>query len=106
MTTLHIAADPETKAMLQECLQQLASLSKKQEKLETLLKYQAEKDTELNAKQVATLIGYQYHYFQSRVRHTKGFPKPIKGTDGKNQHAKWWKSDIDDYRNTNKGQPA
>lgn len=101
-----IAINPEDGQVLTQVLAELNNLKKMlgdtQAEIKQLRK-EKEPDPPLGAKEVAQLCGLSYNYFINHTRHIKGFPKPIKGTEGKNQRPKWHRQDIIEFREANSG---
>ena len=101
-----IAINPEDGQVLTQVLAELNNLKKMlgdtQAEIKQLRK-EKEPDPPLGAKEVAQLCGLSYNYFINHTRYIKGFPKPIKGTEGKNKRPKWHRQDIIEFREANSG---
>ena len=101
-----IAINPEDGQVLTQVLAELNNLKKMLGDTQVEIKQlRKEKETEpaLGAKEVAQLCGLSYNYFINHTRYIKGFPKPIKGTEGKNKRPKWHRQDIIEFREANSG---
>ena len=101
-----IASDPEQSRLLQLVLSELGSVKAMLRETQTELK-RIQRENEpaktVGAGECAKLCGVSYNYFINFVRYERGFPKPIKGTEGKNKRPKWYRQDIIDYREANSG---
>lgn len=101
-----IAINPEDGQVLTQVLAELNNLKKMLGDTQAEIKQlRKEKEPEplLGAKEVAQLCGLSYNYFINHTRYIKGFPKPIKGTEGRNKRPKWHRQDIIEFREANSG---
>ena len=79
-----LQTNQEILAALAEMMAEIAEIKKSLQSNERQL---------LKSREVATICGFQYHHFISKVKHEASFPKPI----NRNGHSLWRRCDIEEY---------